>query len=75
MLVSLLRLRRVLAPTDFRDMLGVVMIEIEQGFEVALENAYRRRPPGNVIPFPAPVSGSPRNEVACPERSTSNVLG
>ena len=51
-LVNLMRLRRVLAPADFRDLLGAVMVEIDQGFEVALENAYRRRPSGNVVPFP-----------------------
>lgn len=51
-LVGLMRLRRVLAPADFRDMLGAVMVEIEQGFEVALETEYRRKAEGNLIPFP-----------------------
>jgi hypothetical protein len=55
-LVGLMRLRRVLAPADFRDLLGAVMVEIEQGLELALEAEYRRKAEGNLIPFPGAIA-------------------
>ena len=50
-LTGLLQVRRVVDGETYVDLLGAVMVEIEQGFEVAMENAHRRRSSGNVIPF------------------------
>ncbi len=52
--VGLIRVRRVLDPATFRDLVGSILVEIDQGAEAALEAAYRRKPKGNLIPFPGP---------------------
>ena len=48
---GLLHLRRTLDPATYLDLLGAIMVEIEEGMEVALESRHRRRT-GNVVPFP-----------------------
>ena len=53
--VGLVRARRDLEPATFRDMVGAIMIKIDQGLELTIERAYRRRPAkqeGNVVLFP-----------------------
>lgn len=53
--VGLIQARRALDPASFRHLVGSVMFEIDEGLEVALERAYRRKPApaeGNVVPFP-----------------------
>ncbi|MGU3465564.1 hypothetical protein ACLBXO_11980 [Methylobacterium sp. C33D] len=62
-LIGLMRLRRVLASSDFQDLLGAVLVEIEQGLELALEAEYRRKAEGNLIPFPGAIArGGIRDE-------------
>ncbi|CAO4145431.1 hypothetical protein LPLAFNJD_LOCUS1939 [Methylorubrum aminovorans] len=56
--VGLIQVRRALDPASFRDLLGSIMVEIDQGLEVALERAHRRRPAGNVVPFPGAAAGT-----------------
>lgn len=48
---GLLHLRRTLDPSTYMDLLGAIMVEIEEGMEFALENRHRRQA-GNVVPFP-----------------------
>lgn len=53
--VGLIQARRALDPASFRYLVGSVMVEIDEGLEVALERAHRRKPgraEGNVVPFP-----------------------
>lgn len=55
--LGLVRARRDLDPDTFRDMVGSIMVEIDQGLEVALERAHRRTTApreGNVVPFLRP---------------------
>lgn len=63
-LLDLLSVRRGLDPDSFEALLGAVLAEIELGKDVAeekaMEAAFRRRPTGNVIPFP--VNGLPPRE-------------
>lgn len=50
---GLLHLRRTLDPATYLDLLGAIMVEIEEGLEIALEKEHRRKPVLNVIPFPS----------------------
>ncbi|MCP1558838.1 UNVERIFIED_ORG: hypothetical protein M2438_002928 [Methylobacterium sp. SuP10 SLI 274] len=50
-MTNLIRARRAVDPATFLHLLGSIMVEIDEGMEVALEAAYRR-PEGNVLPFP-----------------------
>ena len=60
-LVGLMQLRRTLDPADFLDLAGSIMVEIDEGIELGLERAHRRRPEGKVIPFPPDASPRPGN--------------
>ena len=53
--IGLMRARRLLDQATFDDLLGAVTVEIDIGIELALENAYRRRSEGTIVPFPLPV--------------------
>ena len=56
-LADLMRLRQLLPPEDFADLLGAVSVEVETGLELVTERAFRRRV-GNVVAFPdRPSSG------------------
>lgn len=57
---GLLHLRRTLDPATYLDLLGAIMVEIEEGMEVALERRHRRKQEGNVVPFPEAGPGLPR---------------
>lgn len=50
--LGLVQVRRRLDPETYRDLLGAIMVEIEQGQEIALERAHRPRTEGNVVRFP-----------------------
>ncbi|MFC6791273.1 hypothetical protein ACFQE0_17590 [Methylobacterium komagatae] len=50
--VGLIQVRRALDPATFRDLIGSIMVEIDQGLEVALERTCRRQRTDNVVPFP-----------------------
>lgn len=50
-LVDLMRLRHLLPPEDFADLLGAVSVEVETGLEMVAERALRRHD-GNVVGFP-----------------------
>lgn len=52
LLVDLVRLRQLLPPEDFADLLGAVSLEVETGMEMVIENQYRSMRHGNVIAFP-----------------------
>lgn len=58
-LVDLMRLRHMLPPEDFADLLGAVSVEVETGMEMVAERALRRHG-GNVVGFPN--SPRPRGE-------------
>jgi len=51
-MLGLIQVRGLLHPDTFGDLLGSVMTEIDQGFEIAMEATFRGRAEGNVIPFP-----------------------
>ncbi len=58
--VGLIQVRRALDPASFRYLIGSIMVEIDEGLEVALERAHRRKPgptKGNVVPFPGATAG------------------
>lgn len=59
---GLLHLRRTLDPATYLDLLGAIMVEIEEGMEIALERRHRRQA-GNVVPFP--VGGDARSPDGC----------
>lgn len=52
LVVDLMRLRQLLPPEDFADLLGAVSVEVETGMELVVERSLRRRPDRNVIAFP-----------------------
>jgi hypothetical protein len=57
-LVDLMRLRHLLPPEDFANLLGVVSVEVETGLELVFERSMTRRTNGNVVPFTRePISG------------------
>ncbi|MEE7490418.1 hypothetical protein [Methylobacterium oryzae] len=57
---GLLHLRRTLDPATYLDLLGAIMVEIEEGMEVALERRHQRKAEGNVVPFPPAGPALPR---------------
>ena len=59
-LVDLMRLRHMLPPEDFADLLGAVSVEIETGLELVTERSMTRRTNGNVVPFTRETISGPK---------------